>query len=161
MAILFVVSTMDKGSREEGDASLEQAKNAVFVASEPMPDGSIPVRGIDFDLHDGKDLSVADLVERMAGMGFQASAVGDAVHTINEMVRRGPVFEHLHGGPFCGSDVRCSGRGEMREVATAPPYSSAILRTWCLLDSVRRFAIWSNIGMSPLLSLPREEWKRI
>jgi hypothetical protein len=128
LAILLGVDTMDKGTRDEGDPSLEKAKDAVFVGSEPMPDGAIPVRGIDFDLHGGGELSVADLVEGMAGMGFQASAVGDAVHTINEMVRRRSVSSTCMT-PLSGSDIRRRDRGEMMEAATAPPYSSAILRT--------------------------------
>jgi deoxyhypusine synthase len=45
------------------------------------------VRGIDFDAHHA-DITVADLVDGMAHMGFQASAVADAVQIINQMVRQ-------------------------------------------------------------------------
>ncbi|OJD11029.1 deoxyhypusine synthase [Blastomyces percursus] len=59
--------------------------DAVFVASYPVPEGSKPVGGIDFNKHAEKDITVAELVDGMASMGFQASAVGDAAQIINEM----------------------------------------------------------------------------
>ncbi|KAL2371290.1 Deoxyhypusine synthase [Blastomyces gilchristii] len=59
--------------------------DAVFVASQPVPEGSKPVGGIDFNKHAGRDITVAELVDGMASMGFQASAVGDAAQIINEM----------------------------------------------------------------------------
>lgn len=62
------------------------AKGAVLVPSEAIPEGAREVRGIEFNDHHGRDISVAELVDGMAGMGFQASAVGDAVRIINEMV---------------------------------------------------------------------------
>jgi deoxyhypusine synthase len=46
------------------------------------------VQGIDFDAHHAADITAADLVDGMANMGFQASAVGDAVQIINQMVRQ-------------------------------------------------------------------------
>jgi deoxyhypusine synthase len=46
------------------------------------------VQGIDFDAHHAADITVADLVNGMANMGFQASAVADAVQIINQMVRQ-------------------------------------------------------------------------
>lgn len=64
----------------------DEAKAAVFVNSDPIPEGLRSVRGIDFNLHDNEDISVVDLVEGMSSMGFQASAIGDAVKIINGMV---------------------------------------------------------------------------
>ncbi|KAK2763246.1 Deoxyhypusine synthase [Arachnomyces sp. PD_36] len=61
------------------------AKDAVLIPSEAIPEGAREVRGIEFNDHHGRDISVAELVEGMSGMGFQASAVGDAVKIINEM----------------------------------------------------------------------------
>ncbi|ODH45164.1 deoxyhypusine synthase [Paracoccidioides brasiliensis] len=61
------------------------AVNAVFINSQSVPEGSRQVNGIDFNQYTGKDITVADLVDGMAEMGFQASAVGDAVQIINEM----------------------------------------------------------------------------
>jgi deoxyhypusine synthase len=63
------------------------AKEAVFVASDPIPRGIQQVRGIDFNSHQDADISVVDMVDGMSSMGFQASAIGDAVRIINEMVR--------------------------------------------------------------------------
>ena len=71
---------------EEADAAPATAKDAVLVPSEAIPEGAQKVRGIEFNDHHGRDISVAELVEGMSGMGFQASAVGDAVKIINEMV---------------------------------------------------------------------------
>ncbi|KKZ65427.1 deoxyhypusine synthase [[Emmonsia] crescens] len=58
---------------------------AVFVTSQPVPEGSRPVTGIDFNKYAGRDITVAELVDGMAGMGFQSSAVGDAAQIINQM----------------------------------------------------------------------------
>ena len=64
------------------------ARDAVFMTSEPVPEGAIPVQGVDFDRHTKDEITVVDLIDGMSNMGFQASAVGDAVRIINEMVRR-------------------------------------------------------------------------
>ncbi|KAL2220472.1 putative deoxyhypusine synthase [Thermoascus aurantiacus ATCC 26904] len=61
------------------------ATEAVLVPSEPVPEGARPVRGVDFDRYRGRDITVADLVGHMGSMGFQATAVADAVRIINEM----------------------------------------------------------------------------
>ncbi|ERF76518.1 Deoxyhypusine synthase [Endocarpon pusillum Z07020] len=71
--------------KESGNSAPADAKDAVFVTSDPLPKGAIPVQGIDFDRHKENGISVVDLVEGMSSMGFQASAVGDAVRIINEM----------------------------------------------------------------------------
>lgn len=41
-------------------------------------------RGVDFDKF-GKDITAAELVDSMSTMGFQATAIGDAVRVINKM----------------------------------------------------------------------------
>ena len=69
------------------NAAPRDAKDAVFVTSAALPVGTLPVKGFEFDQHRGKDVSVADLVKGMASMGFQASAIGEAVQVINDMVR--------------------------------------------------------------------------
>lgn len=74
--------------KDSGNSAPADAKDAVFVTSDPLPEGAIPVHGIDFNRHKENDISVVDLVDGMSSMGFQASAVGDAVRIINEMVRR-------------------------------------------------------------------------
>lgn len=62
------------------------ASDAVLKASAPLPDGAREVRGIEFDDYRDKDITVEEMVRGMAGMGFQASAVSDAVRIIKEMV---------------------------------------------------------------------------
>lgn len=63
------------------------AVDAVFKPSDAVPEGARQVRGIDFDDFRSHDVTVKELVAGMASMGFQASAVADAVRIINEMVR--------------------------------------------------------------------------
>lgn len=63
------------------------ATESVLVASGPMPEGAQEVRGVDFDKFQGRDITVAEMVENMTHMGFQGSAVAEAARIINEMVR--------------------------------------------------------------------------
>ena len=65
-----------------------KATDAVLLHSDPIPDGAQKVHGIDFNAHRAADITVAELVAGMTNMGFQASAVADAVHIINQMVRQ-------------------------------------------------------------------------
>ena len=68
------------------------AADAVLKASAPVPEGAQRVRGIEFDRFEGRDITVDEMVAGMAGMGFQASAVSEAVRIINDMV--GGFFSH-------------------------------------------------------------------
>lgn len=61
------------------------ATNAVLVASEPVPVGAFEVRGVDFERFHGRDITAAEMVDNMAYMGFQSSAVAEAARIINEM----------------------------------------------------------------------------
>lgn len=69
-----------------GGAAPSSATNAVLVASEPVPEGTHQVRGVDFDRFQGRDITVAEMVDNMSHMGFQASAVGEATRILNDMV---------------------------------------------------------------------------
>lgn len=60
------------------------ATEAVLVPSEVVPEGAIKVHGVDFDKHN-EDITVVQLVDSMATMGFQATAIADAVRIINKM----------------------------------------------------------------------------
>lgn len=62
------------------------AVDAVFKPSDAVPRGTPQVRGIDFDAFRDRDMTVKDMVAGMANMGFQASAVANAVRIINDMV---------------------------------------------------------------------------
>jgi deoxyhypusine synthase len=58
---------------------------AVLMPSEEMPAGSQKVEELDFNAFAGRSITVEDLVDGMKHMGFQASAVGEAVRIINDM----------------------------------------------------------------------------
>jgi deoxyhypusine synthase len=68
------------------DAPPSSATNAVLVASEPVPEGTHEVQGVDFEKFQGRDITVAELVDNMKYMGFQGSAVSEATRIINNMV---------------------------------------------------------------------------
>ena len=76
--------------QDTADTTLPPSKaiDAVLLASDPIPEGMQEVRGIDFNAHDASNITVATLVDGMSTMGFQASAIGDAVKIINQMVRQ-------------------------------------------------------------------------
>lgn len=63
------------------------ATDSVLLASEPMPEGTKEVSGVDFDRFQGRDITVAELVDNLTNTGFQGSAVAEAARIINEMVR--------------------------------------------------------------------------
>ena len=64
------------------------ATDAVLVPSEPVPEGSLEVHGVDFERFYGRDITVAEMMDNMLHMGFQASAVAESVRVINDMVRQ-------------------------------------------------------------------------
>lgn len=64
----------------------DAATDAVLKPSAPVAAGARVVKGIDFNEYSDKTLTVEDLVDNMAGMGFQASAVSEAVRIVNDMV---------------------------------------------------------------------------
>ncbi|KAL5340672.1 deoxyhypusine synthase [Aspergillus crustosus] len=59
--------------------------DAVLVASEPVPEGTHKVSGVDFEQFQGRDITVAEMVDNMKYMGFQSSAVAEAARIINDM----------------------------------------------------------------------------
>lgn len=64
-----------------------QAKDAVLVASEPMPEGVRQVKGIEWNALSPEHLNiVSSFVESLTGQGFQSSSIGDAIRIINDMV---------------------------------------------------------------------------
>lgn len=76
-----------KEEKDESDnVPPASATQAVLVASAPVPEDARKVRGVDFNQFADRDITVPELVANMANMGFQASAVADAVRIINEMV---------------------------------------------------------------------------
>lgn len=68
-----------------GDAP-SGATDAVLKPSDPIPEDAIPVKGLDFDAFADRNVTVAELVENLANVGFQASSIGQAVDIVNGMV---------------------------------------------------------------------------
>lgn len=62
------------------------ATDAVLKPSDPVPEGAMPVKGLDFDDFKGSDITAAQLVENMTQMGFQASSIGQAAKIVDGMV---------------------------------------------------------------------------
>lgn len=62
------------------------ATDAVLKPSDPIPEGAVPVKGLDFDAFADRNVTVAELVENLAKVGFQASSIGQAVDIVNGMV---------------------------------------------------------------------------
>ena len=62
------------------------ATDAVLKPSDPVPADAREVKGIDFDAYAGRPITVAELVGGYGRMGFQATAIGEAVRIVNDMV---------------------------------------------------------------------------
>lgn len=75
------------------------ATEAVLKLSDPVADSARQVKGVEFDDFRERDMTVKEMVTGMASMGFQASAVADAVRIINDMVRK-PSFVLLACGSY-------------------------------------------------------------
>ena len=78
---------MAEGNAGPGAGPPSEVTDAVLTPSDPVPEGAQKVCGIDFNVHHGTNITVAEMVDGMANMGFQASAVADAIQIINKMVR--------------------------------------------------------------------------
>lgn len=62
------------------------ATDSVLQASAPVPEGTQEVQGVDFDKFQGRDITVAELVDNLTHTGFQGSAVAEAARIVNDMV---------------------------------------------------------------------------
>ncbi len=51
-----------------------------------VPEGAVPVEGLDFSHYADKNISAAEMVEKMCNMGFQASSIGQAAQIVDGMV---------------------------------------------------------------------------
>jgi deoxyhypusine synthase len=60
--------------------------DAVLKPSDPVPEDAVPVKGLDFDAFKDRNITVAELVENLKTVGFQATAIGQAVDIVNGMV---------------------------------------------------------------------------
>ncbi|KUL85129.1 hypothetical protein ZTR_06276 [Talaromyces verruculosus] len=77
--------TQQANNSNHVDQAPSSATAAVLVPSAPVPDDARKVRGVDFDDYVDRDITVSELVSNMSTMGFQASAIGEAVRIINDM----------------------------------------------------------------------------
>lgn len=66
----------------------DKATDAVLKPSAPVAASARAVKGLEFNDYRDKPLTVEDLVKSMGGMGFQATAVSEAVRIVNDMVIR-------------------------------------------------------------------------
>ena len=63
------------------------ATDAVLKPSDPVPEDAVRVEGLDFTNFKDRNVTVAELVNSMSNMGFQASSIGQAVKIVDGMVR--------------------------------------------------------------------------
>ena len=63
------------------------ATDAVLKPSDPVPEDAVRVEGLDFANFKDRNITVAELVNSMSNMGFQASSIGQAVKIVDGMVR--------------------------------------------------------------------------
>lgn len=95
----------------------DAAQNAVLKPSEFATDGAQQISGVDFNNYADRDITVAELVESMANMGFQATSVGEASRLINEMV-----IDCV--GSYCAStNYGTREHGKTKKMARSPRYS--------------------------------------
>ena len=74
------------------------ATDAVLKPSDPVPADTREVQGIEFDDYAQRSITVEELIGGYARMGFQATAIGEAVRIVNDMVSAFPTA-HAHPGP--------------------------------------------------------------
>ena len=77
-------------NEQKTDQRPDAAQNAVLKPSEFATEGAQQISGVDFNQYADRDITVAELVDSMTNMGFQATSVGEAAKLINEMVRSLP-----------------------------------------------------------------------
>jgi hypothetical protein len=61
-------------------------QDAVLKPSEFVSEGAQQISGIDFNKYTNRNITVAELVDSMSNMGFQATNIGEASRVINKMV---------------------------------------------------------------------------
>lgn len=71
---------------QAAEAAPSKATDAVLKPSQFSTADATEVTGVDFNKYLDRNITVAELVDDMATMGFQATAVGEAVGLVNKMV---------------------------------------------------------------------------
>ena len=147
---------------EAGKSVPSSVADAVLKVSAPVADDARKVRGIEFDDFRGKDITVEELVAGMGGMGFQASAVADAVRIINEMV--GTKLSYIqcsHRKTEANPSHSASPTAATLRKYLRLPYFLVIPRILFRLVCAKRFDIWCSTSMYRLLSRQQVVWKKI
>ncbi|QDS69914.1 Deoxyhypusine synthase [Venturia effusa] len=72
-------------STQAGEAAPSKATDAVLKPSEFSAADATEVDGVDFNNYVDRNVTVAELVDNMSTMGFQATSVGEAVKLVNKM----------------------------------------------------------------------------
>ncbi|KAF3903571.1 hypothetical protein AA313_de0202722 [Arthrobotrys entomopaga] len=115
-----------------GTAGPSKAVEAVLVQSSPMPEGSVQVKGIDFNDYADRPITVDEMVRNMSNMGFQASSLGRAVEVVDKMRSwRDPNDLSLRPTIFLGytSNLISSGLRETLRYLVQHRHVSAIVTT--------------------------------
>lgn len=68
---------------EDKDKVLEKLNAAVYAESKPAPEDAVPIKGYDFN----KGLDYEAVFKSYLSTGFQATALGQAIDTINAMIK--------------------------------------------------------------------------
>jgi deoxyhypusine synthase len=76
-------------AQNAGDTLPSSVTNAVLLKSNAMPESSQTGEELDFNklTKTGQPITVDQLMGNISNIGFQASAIGEAVRIINDMVR--------------------------------------------------------------------------
>jgi deoxyhypusine synthase len=76
-------------AQNAGDTLPSSVTTAVLTKSNAMPESSQKVEELDFNklTKTGQPITVDQLMGNISNIGFQGSAIGEAVRIINDMVR--------------------------------------------------------------------------
>lgn len=76
-------------AQHAGDTLPSSVTNAVLLKSNAMPESSQKVEELDFNklAKTAQPITVDQLMGNISNIGFQGSAIGEAVRIINDMVR--------------------------------------------------------------------------
>lgn len=109
----------------------EDAHDVVLGWSEPVPEGSVPVQGFDFEAADGAKLDHAALLSAMMTTGFQATSFAQAAEEIDRMIRwrlsDEPITDSIHD--VTDPEVRAKTRAKIFLGFTSNLISSGVRET--------------------------------
>jgi deoxyhypusine synthase len=94
--------TLANQAPASAQAPPSDATDAVLKPSEAVPADAKEVQGIDFNDYAQRSITVEELMAGYARMGFQATAIGEAVRIVNDMVSAFPTARGDPGRSGCG-----------------------------------------------------------